>query len=82
MSHTDGVGDHELRSRGDRDRLGCHPEDRQLAVVDVDGVAVVRLAEVGDPDRGRVADVDRRSVDRRVAGGDLGGANRLLGRHP
>jgi hypothetical protein len=44
--------------------------------VDLDRVAVVGRAEVLDPDRARLADVDRRAVDRRavdraVAGGDL-----------
>src|SRR5215472_2151920 len=59
------VGDHEFRARLDSDRLRCHPtapEDRDLPRKDRDGLAVVGPAQIRDPDRLWVANVERGAV--------------------
>ena len=43
-------------------RHAAGPEDRHLARLDLDRVAEVRLRDVANADRGRVAEVDRRAV--------------------
>lgn len=64
------VGDHEFNAGSLRYRLRCHsaaPEDRYFSRVDRNRLAVVRPAQVADPDRIGVADVDRCAVRVRVA---------------
>ena len=47
------MGDHQFRTRFERDRLRRHPagpEDWHLAGMNGDGVAIVGAAQIGDPD--------------------------------
>ena len=78
------VGDHQPGREATATACGVTPQAQKTGsspARNLDGVAVVGRAEVLDADRGRLADVDGRTVDRRVALGDLGGADRERRRH-
>jgi hypothetical protein len=64
------VGNHEFRTRLECDRLWRHPagpEDRHLARMNGDGVAIVGSTQVGDPNGLWTAGVEGSAMGMRIA---------------
>src|SRR3984885_4897144 len=68
----------QLRRRNHRlRRHTARPEYRKLVGRDRHGVAIIRFCDIRDPDRMRKTEMDRRTVHRGKARGDLYRADRL-----